>query len=390
VFAAFLHPFPIRGLRAPLLWVFYRLVNQFGSDIVFLLSRDYLESPEIFEVADRWETTAESQAALGYRPPPKSMLGALRVEFVPDDWMAWMAQRFEGDGIGPWRHLLLEQDELLEDWIASAIRHRREDLGESIEAVIVWNNCLALRSAVAGLGLPLLHWELGPLRSPQFRSTVYLDMQGVNGGTQSESRFRAASRVGELTALPQLDRSQLTEFFCTTRLDDASPEFEIGVPLQIDDDSNLVAYSNGYGNSSLLAHAQRQCSEPAKLLVRNHPNRRLPVPPGGYAIDKSAGSVAFIGRCDRILTINSGVGAEALVLGKRVNALGDSPYAHIARMAHGSLEELDALRFFLLCYLVPWSLLFDLAYIRWRLGNPSEGEIAARHVAAYLTEAGAR
>lgn len=390
MFAAFLHPFPIRGQSAPLLWVFYRLVNQFGPDIVFLLSRDYLESPQTYQLAGRWEMSAEAQAALGYRVPVPTELDALRVEFVPDDWIATMRTRFRADAVGPWRHFLLERDTRLEDWVASALRRQQQVLGEAFEAVVVWNNCLALRSAVADLGLPLLHWELGPLRSPQFRSTVYLDMQGVNGGTQSEPRLRAAVQTGELMELPQLDRAQLAELFCATPPGDAAPDFEIGVPLQVDDDSNLVAYSNGHDNSSLLAQALSQCSDPARLLVRNHPSRQLPVPDGGFAIDESAGSVAFIQRCVKILTINSGVGAEALVLGKRVDVLGDSPYAHIARMSPGSVEWLQGLRFFLLCYLVPWSLLFDPDYIRWRLSGPSEGAIAARHFAAYLADAGTR
>jgi hypothetical protein len=381
--AAFMHPFPFRGQRAPLLWVFYRLVSQFGRDIVFLLSRDYLDSPDDYQAAGRWELSQHAQGVLGYRTPTRAELDALRVEIVPDEWTASMTSRFGASPLDPWRHFLLSRDAQLEDWISTALRRRQAMLGESFDAVLIWNNCVALKAAVQGLGLPLLHWELGPLRTPQFRPTAYLDRQSVNGGTESETRLRAAHERGELDLMPGLDRAALEELFRTTSPVEPTAEFELGAALQVDDDSNLIAYSNGHDNASLLAHALHRCSEPSRLLVRNHPGRRIELPAGEFAVDRSAGSIPFIQRCESIVTINSGLGAEALLLGRRVESLGDSPYAHIARLATGSPEWLAALRFFLLNYLVPWSLLFDPGYIRWRLGNPPEPDLAARHLAAY-------
>lgn len=378
-----MHPFPFRGQRAPLLWVFYRLVTQFGSDIVFLLSRDYLESPDAYRAAGRWELSPEAQGALGYRTPTRAELDGLRVEIVPDDWTESMTRRFGTCPLSPWRHFLLSRDALLEDWIATALHRQQARLGEPFDAVLVWNNCLALKAAVRDAGLPLLHWELGPLRAPQFRPTAYLDRQNVNGGTECEARLKAAQERGELERLPALDRPALEGLFRTAGPVESTGDFEIGVPFQVDDDSNLIAYANGHDNASLLQHALHRCSAPGRVLVRNHPGRRAELPAGEFAVDRSAGSVPFIQRCESIVTINSGVGLEALLMGKPVEALGDSPYAHIARLATASPEWLGALRFFLLCYLVPWSLLFDPGYIRWRLGGPAEPEVAARHLAAY-------
>jgi len=384
MFAVFLHPFPLRGLAAPLLWVFYRLANQLGRQAVFFLSGDYLASPQIFAQAGRWEFSAQAQAALGYRVPARSELDALYVELVPDRWVESMRRRFGEDGVGPWRHFLLEEDEPLQQWLQDAVQARERALGERFEAIFVWNNCLALRRAAATLGRPLLHWELGPLRLPQFRQTVYLDAAGVNGGTESEERFRRACRSGEVKKLPEYSREDLMRLLATQPVGCApEPEFELGVPLQVDDDSNLVAYANGYDNARLLSLALARCSAPSRLLVRNHPNRSAPLPGGAFAVDHSPGSVEFINRCERILTINSGVGAEALLAGRPVEALGDSPYVHIARSAGGTWEQAAALRFFFLCYLVPWTLLFDPAYVRWRLGVPTEAQIAARHLAEY-------
>lgn len=384
MFAAFLHPFPLRGLRTPLLWVFYRLVGQLGRDVVFFLSEDYLSSTDTFRSAGRWEFSAEAQAALGYRIPTPAALDALQVEFVPPDWVESMQRRFGDDLIGPWRHFLLSDDERQQAWIEDAVQARQRTLGERFEAMFVWNNCLALRRAAANLDLPLLHWELGPLRLPQFRQTVYLDASGVNGGTECEARFRHACQTGDLMRIPQLCRADLMALLATRPVGEAArPEFEVGAPLQVDDDSNLVAYANGHCNASLIAHAMSRCSAPARLLVRNHPNRMVPLPDGPFAVDRSSGSLELVGRCERIVTINSSVGAEALLAGRPVETLGDSPYAYVARCEPGSDVQATAMRFFFLCYLVPWSLLFDPAYVRWRLGKPLDHEIAERHLTAY-------
>lgn len=387
MFAAFLHPFPLRGLNAPLLWVFYRLAGQLGQEVAFFLSRDYLAEPGDYAAAGRWEFSKQAQAALGYRVPSRAEREALQVEFVPDDWVEAMRQRFGKDGIAPWRHLLLDDDPPLQAWIEDAVRARERAQGERFEAIFAWNNCVALCRAAANLGLPLLHWELGPLRAPQFRQTVFLDAAGVNGGTECEARFRRACETGEVKSLPGFSRASLMDLLAARPIHEPpAPEFELGVPLQVDDDSNLVAYANGHDNASLLALALARCSAPSRVLVRNHPNRKAPVPSGSFSIDRSSSSLEFIGRCERILTINSGVGAEALLAGRPVEVLGDSPYAFVARAMPGSDEQAAALRFFFLCYLVPWSLLFDPGYVRWRLGGPSESQIAARHLRAYAAE----
>ncbi len=39
--AAFLLPFPLRGYRAPYLWVYYRLLSSFGERMLFVASEDY-------------------------------------------------------------------------------------------------------------------------------------------------------------------------------------------------------------------------------------------------------------------------------------------------------------------------------------------------------------
>jgi hypothetical protein len=85
------------------------------------------------------------------------------------------------------------------------------------------------------------------------------------------------------------------------------------------------------------------------------------------------------------MTVNSGIALEALLLGRRAIVLSDSPIAIAAdrSMTSRSRERLLALNFFAFGYMVPYALMFDPEYTRWRLTNPSELEIVRRHQAWY-------
>jgi capsule polysaccharide modification protein KpsS len=153
------------------------------------------------------------------------------------------------------------------------------------------------------------------------------------------------------------------------------------VVLQVEDDSNLIAFGNGFDNQSLLVHAQLNHSRQRRL-VRTHPGSQFALRPGPYVVDESPNSIEFIQRCRRLLTINSSVGLEALLLDVSVKTLGDCSYRHVAEAeAH---EQSGRLAHYLFAYLVPMDLIFSPAYLRFRLANPGEDQIVLRHIAAYL------
>jgi hypothetical protein len=107
--------------------------------------------------------------------------------------------------------------------------------------------------------------------------------------------------------------------------------------------------------------------------------------PSGLEPDRSATAIEFILRCKRIHTINSGLAVEALLQDRVVSVRGDCPFAHCIEPASGLYNSV-ALSFFLLNYLVPWSLAFTPAYIRWRLGRPTEAEIRQLHLESFMQE----
>jgi hypothetical protein len=372
--AAFLLPFPFRGYPAPYLWVYYRLLTTFREPILFITGRDYVQAPEHWSARGRWEMQAYSGQRLGYRIPSETEMAHHRYRFLADALFETLLAESGGNPVAAFRRLLSERIHGLETAFAEALAATgRHD----IEAVLTWCNCPSLTAAAARLGIPVLHLEMGPLRWPHYRPTAYLDFRGVNGNTEAEARYLAAApRFGDGVTV-----ERLRAFFHAGPLPEASRQHGTGVALQVEDDSNLVAFGHGYDNQSLLVRAHLDHAD-GDVLVRPHPGSLFALKPDWYRLDDSADAIGFVRRCRRILTINSSVGLEALLMGTPVDVLGDCSYRHLAE-AGDPAEATARLAHYLFAYLVPMDLIYDPAYLRFRLARPAEAAIVARHLAAY-------
>ncbi|MFX9097312.1 hypothetical protein ABTN72_20125, partial [Acinetobacter baumannii] len=81
--------------------------------------------------------------------------------------------------------------------------------------------------------------------------------------------------------------------------------YDVGIVLQVENDSNILAFSNSFDNQALLDYAEG--SFIGKKIVRPHPGShfRLIENPG-YEIDNNNLSIIdFLKKCRKILTINS-------------------------------------------------------------------------------------
>ena len=370
--AAFLLPFPFRGTPAPYLWVYYRLLAMGDAPMAFILGADYLRPTGDWAEAGRWEMAPDHQARLGYRIPEPGSIDRHAHCILPQRLFTDLLASSRGNHIEAFRRLIRERLPDFEAAFADLLGALRP------EAVLTWCNCASLSAAASRLGIPVLHLELGPLRAPAFRATAYLDFSGVNGGTEAEARFRANAGFR-----PEVTREALWRFFHTgAPLPEASAAFDTGVVFQVEDDSNLLAFSHGYDNQSL--YARNRLLDPAgRLLLRPHPGSLFELKPvAGYEIDRSPDSLVFLRRCRQVATINSSVGLEALLLGMPVAVMGDCSYRHIAD-ATDAREQVAMLAHYLFAYLVPEHLIFDADYLRFRLGRPGDDAIVHRHLCAY-------
>lgn len=372
--AVFLPSFPFRGKTAPYLWVFYRLLQEIKEPCLYLIGREYLTPSGEWE--NRSELSEEGQAHFGYQLPVPETLQRHTYELLPDAPFKALMQQYSGDGNLAFKHFLTEPVPALGEFLSGAIDKYTHS---SIEAIITWCNCPTLEAIAAAKGIPVAHLELGPLRAPAFRPTGYLDFRGVNGNTEARSRFESERSTFDWN----IGWSELDAFFRTSvRVDEQRSEFACAIPLQVDDDSNLIAFGNGFDNKSVVQFAHdRYPSVP--VLVRPHPAAKLKTalnPPA--TADTSASITQFLSRASHVLTINSSVGLEAILQGIPTTILGDCSYGFV-NDANSPEEKTQRLAFYLLAYLVPFDLIFNPIYLRFRLAGPSTFEIINLHISYY-------
>lgn len=374
--AAFLLPFPLRGYRAPFLWVYYRLLSSFDERLLFMTSADYTRDPHEWQSQGRWEMLPRNAQRLHYQVPLRSIMAGHDYGFLGADIYEALLAESGGNPIAAYRRLLSDRVPCLEAAFAEILS---SEYASHIEAVLTWCNCPSLTAVAAEKGIPVLHLEIGPLRWPLYRPTSYVDFSGVNGNTEAERRYLSSG------FRPQsgVDVDALRRFFYVGG-DQAAPDarFRLGVALQVEDDSNLLAFGHGFDNQSLLVYAHLQ-QPGGNVLVRGHPGSLFALKPDWYAVDDSRDSVGFIRRCDKLLTINSSVGLEAMLLETPVEVLGDCAHRFIGA-ASDARERACRMAYYLFAYLVPMEFSFDPAYLRYRLSGPSDVDIVIRHLDAYL------
>ncbi len=321
--AAFLLPFPVRGYRAPFLWVYYRLLSSFGERMLFIASEDYTRDPEHWRAQNRWEMQAGNAERLQYRVPSRESLAAHEYGFLAETVFEELLAESGGNPIAAFSRLLSQRVPCLDAAFAEILS---QTPAEDIEAILTWCNCPSLSAVAAEKGIPVVHLEIGPLRWPQYRPTAYLDFSGVNGNTEAARRYLASGFQPDAG----YDIEALRRFFYLAG-DSQTPaaRFKLGVALQVEDDSNLLAFGHGFDNQSLLVYAHLHYPD-GDVLVRGHPGSLFAPKADWYAVDDSPDSVAFIRRCERILTVNSSVGLEAMLMQTPVELLGDCSNRFIA------------------------------------------------------------
>lgn len=373
--AAFLLPFPLRGYRAPYLWVYYRLLASLGERMLFIASEDYTRDPQHWQAQHRWEVQPGNAQRLEYQVPTRATMAGHAYGFLPEKVFDALLAESGGNPVAAFRRLLSERVPCLDVAFADILA---QPSARDVEAILTWCNCPSLQAAAAARGIPVVHIEIGPLRWPHYRPTAYLDFSGVNGNTEAERRYRDSGFRAE-----GVDIGALRRFFHAADEGAAPPaRYPLGVALQVEDDSNLLAFGQGFDNQSLLVYAHLRQPD-GSVLVRAHPGSLFALKPDWYAVDDSPDSMAFIRRCEKLLTINSSVGLEALLMQTPVEVLGDCAHRFIAE-AGDAPERAARLAFYLFAYLVPMQLIFDVGYLRFRLARPTEAAIVACHLDAYL------
>ncbi len=222
--------------------------------------------------------------------------------------------------------------------VIAYLRYWRPIARSGATVLAVWNGNFfrqGIALAIAGrLGLRCVFFENGPLPD-----TTTLDARGVNYNNsvpRSRGFFAARPMAGELprTLVPRAPRRP-GKFVARS---DQLPARYVFVPFQIDHDTQLTHFSPWIRNMQHLfaevTAAAREAGD-GDLVFKEHPSAAQDYPTLYRAIEgdpklhllNHAATQTLIEKAEAVITINSTVGLEALLLGKKVIVLGQAFYA---------------------------------------------------------------
>jgi hypothetical protein len=377
MFISFLLPYIDRGQGPIFHWIMAAQAGKFRTgDLILIADDKYFSAPQpwgrdicLFDVPFRYREISEWQSIRKYTLP-------LEIFRELDQSCLSILEAF--------RRLLTEDYPPLRNALRVILAEICRE--ERPEAVLSWCSMPSLHLAAAEFRLPVIHNELGPFRPPNYQGTVYFDFNGVNGGTSAARDCDVfLEQVGGESTFSPLSMDELRQILmCDPKRahNGTKALYKRGAALQVEDDSNLIAFSRGMTNFDLI-FAARKGITPGELLIRRHPRGYLDYSSQLGILDDSTDSIDFITHCEEIFCTNSSVAFEAMLMGKPVRVLGDSPIAELSRQCRAGLadrERLICLNYMFLGYLVPLPLLFNIDYYRWRLKGPSPLEIYQRHL----------
>ena len=358
----------IRPCKAQYLWVFYKQIHDFKKeDIHFILDEDYIAR---HSEATRWEMNRSEAKKHFYTPPfYTDVLSCDHTIFNHES----MPNNFSKSS--SLKSFMFEHNEKL-------IRLTRELTNESeIKCGITWVNNASFKSELEKNGIKLIHNELGPLRSPLYKNTCYFDFSGVNGNTEFDKRFQRFILDYEKGKIELLTHSELLSIISSNegvyqRLlsiseNTESKQYQIGLPLQVENDTNIISFNNGYSTIDLISKAI-DITGARNVLIRNHPHATLQASNQYYNVDSNDEILDFINRVNEVMTINSSVGFESVLLNKKVTYFGDNPFANSVNRINNQKDRLLFLNFAIISYLVRIEFMYNVDYIDFRLDCTDE------------------
>jgi len=372
MFALFILPFAVRNDPMTYEWVFYRALGSLEA-LMLIAPPWYFDGIDKRENSDSWATLATTQVTHKYELPTQNHMERVERVVIEESALTRIKAQYPSPN-KIWAETLGKEIPELRSSINIALMTART----RPRAVILWANCPSVSAAARNQEIPVIHNELGPLRSPWFKPTAYFDLNGVNGNTSSLERWETFRKSAE--GVPVLSRKRLLEVLgarqegrtSRSRRRDGSVDrrYRAGVALQVPTDSNLIAFGNGNSNLDAILTAQRYFGD---VLVRPHPS--MPEKHHSLTVDwdESDDPADFLSKIDHLVTVNSSLALEAMLRGIPTTILGQSPFAWGANTEaapqnnKNSREHLLWLNWIVFGYLIPEDFLFNNSYYNWRL-----------------------
>lgn len=283
-----------------------------------------------------------------------------------------------------------EWDEM-EQFLINKIHELQEKTSEKVEAIMSMRYYTFLNSVCDKCGIQLIYFEVGAFRGPNYRNTAYLDFKGLQGNASIAERYKKFQSESEYTKIPFLTSKEILSLFLNIDQlyylwkEDTIPEYEIGIVAGYSTPSITTPY-NAITLDEMI-YKSRKLFDAKSIGIRLHPGDPLKTQPAYGNIDNS-GLIDFILKSKRIISNGSNVSYEAALYNRPTYDLGWSQFAFATNTSINDLPDKiidnDILNFVAFAVLIPFELLGNVEYLRYRLRKPKETELYMYHLKYYF------
>lgn len=284
----------------------------------------------------------------------------------------------------------------LEEWFCEVLNGLQANTEEEIEALVLVVDIPSFSCVCRSKDIPVLYYEFGAFREPSYYNVAYYSRDGVHLHLKLERLYREFLHQIEYLEPWELftPKEILALYLVPEKLKllqkyDMEPNYEAGILAEITAFAPVQSVS--YKSTLDLLDIAIQRFGQDKILIRDHPGDPLRPSYGnlGVALDQSPSAVEFIQKCRRIISRTSNSIVEAQLWGKSVYTIDPDPYgfACLPSLDGDALQTIDSrfLSFIAFAFYFPMEFTYDIAYMRWRLTNPSWIEIYRKNLAYCLS-----
>jgi Capsule polysaccharide biosynthesis protein. len=373
------------------LWIFYKFLGMAKKHNSPIIAQEgYFVDPEVFKQNGFFATSVEGGELFEYDIPTSDDMYKIQQYPILKKLEEDLIKEY-GSQTAAWLYLLKERSEYFEEYIGNIIDDIVEKNSDTIEGIFTFCNIPSLSYVSEKRNIPIIHLEWGPLRNPVYRKTAYMNLKGENELSKRYEKFINEIQENSVCLLSRKEILSMFldyKFIDNINLLDCSPEYEMGIACTYSLDVLSLASSGFLNNLEHITMAKRYYNEKV-LAIRLHPGDPAKGNPSSHLVDNSPTAMHFINRCKRISVISSNVAFEAMLWGRTAYVLGNSPYAFKAQrelsIIDESIVDLEFINYVVFGYLIPYELMLDVDYLRWRLTNPTETEIYNYNLNYYLS-----
>jgi hypothetical protein len=379
--------FPYFAKNNPVLysWVGALAVMRFGPENVILIGSEVQLKPPSQQKHHRWIKDSVSQCSDELWQKTEKIL-------VPNSIVGHDLYDLYGNGLDYFIKVTSTVIDSYKAFLEEELIKRVSNFDDIIAIQHV--NDITFKSACHSLKINVMHHEAGPIRLPDFKfGTYFADFEGINGAHSFDKIIIETNK--SFPDLPLISLDSICRELYGNKIN-WNGGYEIGVCNQVEDDSNILCYSNGFTSISLQYKALWLFPSD-KVLVRDHPLSHYKYNSGVIGKNNSDVEVVtikdFIGSCLRVFTINSSVAFEFIINGRETYFFGEGPYKIMASnivdrhlsVYHGpSLDRLTYMvNVFLFIYIIPEDFWLNAEYLHFRNKMPSIRDVYRYHVDYY-------